>query len=192
VRSEAAVYPCGCKYRGVGIIGTEAAVALTGSATGERHDEPPLDPSGFYCRRNDRRTGLRGNAVRAATPGRTLCVRNGAVAAIDDPAGICLPSILGRVLWRLLPVWELSVPLRLLTPTDGRRIAVAAAVAPTVGRLTTKKSDRKENWPKHKASAKFEQGGFTSRRRKGPQTLFPGASPGNCFGAPQPRKSVAM
>jgi hypothetical protein len=23
----------------------------------------------------------------------------------------------------------------------------------------------KENWPKHKASAKFEQGGFTSRRR---------------------------
>src|SRR5882757_6106011 len=27
--------------------------------------------------------------------------------------------------------------------------------------------------------AKFEQGGFTSRRRKGPKTLFPGASPGN-------------
>jgi hypothetical protein len=26
---------------------------------------------------------------------------------------------------------------------------------------------RKRNWPKHKASAKFEQGGFTSRRRKG-------------------------
>src|SRR5438045_8543961 len=35
----------------------------------------------------------------------------------------------------------------------------------TVGRLTTKKSDDKENWPKHKASAEFEQGGFTSRRR---------------------------
>src|SRR5579859_573750 len=31
-------------------------------------------------------------------------------------------------------------------------------------------------------SAKFEQGGFTSRRRKGPKTLFPGASPGNSFG----------
>src|SRR5437870_13761235 len=37
--------------------------------------------------------------------------------------------------------------------------------------------------------AKFEQGGFTSRRRKGPKTLFPGASPGNSFGAPQPRNS---
>jgi hypothetical protein len=31
--------------------------------------------------------------------------------------------------------------------------------------------------------AKFEQGGFTSRRRKDPKTLFPGASPGNSFEA---------
>ena len=30
-----------------------------------------------------------------------------------------------------------------------------------------------------KVPAKFEQGGFTSGRREGPQTLFPGASPGN-------------
>jgi hypothetical protein len=30
-----------------------------------------------------------------------------------------------------------------------------------------------------KVPAKFEQGGFTSGRRKGPQTLFPGTSPGN-------------
>jgi len=37
-------------------------------------------------------------------------------------------------------------------------------------------------------SAKFEQGGFTSRRRKGPKTLFPGASPGNSFGALQLQK----
>jgi hypothetical protein len=29
--------------------------------------------------------------------------------------------------------------------------------------------------------AKFEQGGFTSRRRKDPKTLFPGASPENSF-----------
>src|ERR1700693_6468671 len=41
-------------------------------------------------------------------------------------------------------------------------------------------------------SGKFEQGGFTSRRRKGPKTLFPGASPGNSFGVPQPRKLAAM
>src|SRR5579883_3133458 len=34
--------------------------------------------------------------------------------------------------------------------------------------------------------AKFEQGGFTSRRRKGPKTLFPGASPGNSLGRSQP------
>jgi hypothetical protein len=40
--------------------------------------------------------------------------------------------------------------------------------------------------------AKFEQGGFTSRRRKGPKTLFPGASPGNSFQGLRPRKLVAM
>jgi hypothetical protein len=34
-----------------------------------------------------------------------------------------------------------------------------------------------------KAPAKFEQGGFTSRRRKDPKTLFPGASPENSFEA---------
>src|SRR5215469_8925928 len=32
---------------------------------------------------------------------------------------------------------------------------------------------------RNKVPAKFEQGGFTSGRRKGPQTLFPGTSPGN-------------
>ena len=40
-----------------------------------------------------------------------------------------------------------------------------------------------------KAPAKFEQGGFTSRRRKDPKTLFPGASPGNLFGALSPGNS---
>src|SRR3954454_4041402 len=40
-----------------------------------------------------------------------------------------------------------------------------------------------------KAPAKFEQGGFTSRRRKGPKTLFPGASPGNFYEVPPPRNS---
>jgi hypothetical protein len=40
--------------------------------------------------------------------------------------------------------------------------------------------------------AKFEQGGFTSRRRKGPKTLFPGASPGNSFRAISPQKFAAM
>src|SRR6516165_7990518 len=33
-------------------------------------------------------------------------------------------------------------------------------------------------WPEQ-VPAKFEQGGFTSGRREGPQTLFPGTSPGN-------------
>jgi hypothetical protein len=32
---------------------------------------------------------------------------------------------------------------------------------------------------RNKVPAKFEQGGFTSGRREGPQTLFPGTSPGN-------------
>src|SRR5712691_5922306 len=41
-------------------------------------------------------------------------------------------------------------------------------------------------------SAKFEQGGFTSRRRKDPKTLFPGASPGNLFGAFRPQKLSAI
>jgi hypothetical protein len=39
--------------------------------------------------------------------------------------------------------------------------------------------DQKRKWPKPRVPAKFEQGGFTSGRRKGPQTLFPGTSPGN-------------
>src|SRR6266850_2498077 len=41
-------------------------------------------------------------------------------------------------------------------------------------------------------SAKFEQGGFTSRRRKDPKTLFPGASPGNLFGPFRPQKLSAI
>jgi hypothetical protein len=34
---------------------------------------------------------------------------------------------------------------------------------------------------RNKVPAKFEQGGFTSGRREGPQTLFPGTSPGNHY-----------
>src|SRR5262249_36567487 len=41
-----------------------------------------------------------------------------------------------------------------------------------------------------KVPAKFEQGGFTSGRRKGPQTLFPGASPGNRVGDSRHRNSI--
>ena len=37
----------------------------------------------------------------------------------------------------------------------------------------------KKNGRNPKVPAKFEQGGFTSGRRKGPQTLFPGTGPGN-------------
>jgi len=37
--------------------------------------------------------------------------------------------------------------------------------------------------------AKFEQGGFTSGRRKGPQTLFPGTSPGNRTGDDHQRRN---
>src|SRR5215813_14144378 len=45
--------------------------------------------------------------------------------------------------------------------------------------VTPATSCRTEKWPEPMAPAKFEQGGFTSGRRKGPQTLFPGTSPGN-------------
>ena len=45
-----------------------------------------------------------------------------------------------------------------VTPAEYRKRARAAVLKPAFG---------KRNWPKHKASAKFEQGGFTSRRRKG-------------------------
>ena len=41
---------------------------------------------------------------------------------------------------------------------------------------------QKEKWPEHKVPAKFEQGGFTSRRRKDPKTLFPRTSLGNPCG----------
>src|ERR1700730_12696485 len=37
--------------------------------------------------------------------------------------------------------------------------------------------------------AKFEQGVFTSGRRKGPQTLFPGTSPGNRTGVNRRRRN---
>src|SRR6266851_2745683 len=46
---------------------------------------------------------------------------------------------------------------------------------------------QKKKLAEPEGSAKFEQGGFTSRRRKDPKTLFPGASPGNLFGAFQPK-----
>jgi hypothetical protein len=36
---------------------------------------------------------------------------------------------------------------------------------------------QKEKWPRT-CGAKFEQGGFTSGRRKDPKTLFPGENPG--------------
>src|SRR5262245_32374563 len=61
------------------------------------------------------------------------------------------------------------------------------ALFPSLERLAAK-----ENWPVPEGPAKFEQGGFTSRRRKGPKTLFPGASPGNSFGATAPQKLIAM
>src|SRR5438132_11884306 len=38
--------------------------------------------------------------------------------------------------------------------------------------------------------AKFEQGGFTSGRREGPQTLFPSARPGNRAGDNRRRNSI--
>src|SRR6267143_6293379 len=45
-------------------------------------------------------------------------------------------------------------------------------------------------WPEPRVPAKFEQGGFTSGRREGPQTLFPGTSPGNRAGDGRRRNSV--
>jgi hypothetical protein len=42
-----------------------------------------------------------------------------------------------------------------------------------------------------KVPAKFEQGGFTSRRRKDPKTLFPRTSPGNSAGLFSPQKLAA-
>src|SRR5579863_9279454 len=88
-----------------------------------------------------------------------------------------------------------------------RRIATSSAVAPVALRLcgAAQQISRSEaHWPigtpepipqkklaEPEGSAKFEQGGFTSRRRKGPKTLFPGASPGNSFGAARPRKLMA-
>jgi hypothetical protein len=48
------------------------------------------------------------------------------------------------------------------------------------GRRGVKKSSKK-NGRNSEVPAKFEQGGFTSGRRKGPKTLFPGTSPGNLY-----------
>ena len=70
-----------------------------------------------------------------------------------------------------------------LNPCD----TAAEAGEPIAGAVISKRK-----WPVPEGPAKFEQGGFTSRRRKGPKTLFPGASPGNSFEAFKPRKLVAM
>jgi hypothetical protein len=52
---------------------------------------------------------------------------------------------------------------------------------PAVGRfgVTAEFRRAKKKMAGTEVPAKFEQGGFTSGRRKGPQTLFPGTSPGN-------------
>jgi hypothetical protein len=47
----------------------------------------------------------------------------------------------------------------------------------------------KKNGRNSKVPAKFEQGGFTSGRRKGPKTLFPGTSPGNPYRRPPSPKT---
>src|SRR4029077_3289844 len=65
--------------------------------------------------------------------------------------------------------------------TEGRNAAVRdPRGSPT--EFSTKKLTGTE------VPAKFEQGGFTSGRRKGPQTLFPGTSPGNRAGGRSPPK----
>jgi len=61
---------------------------------------------------------------------------------------------------------------------DGRITGDIEAVEPADWRhrrsvASADQSSAKRKWPRH-AGAKFEQGGFTSGRRKGPKTLFPG------------------
>src|SRR5437762_191313 len=68
----------------------------------------------------------------------------------------------------------------------------AVLFRPTLARGATGGSIAQKKLAEPEGSAKFEQGGFTSRRRKDPKTLFPGASPGNLFEAFRPRKLSAI
>ena len=56
--------------------------------------------------------------------------------------------------------------------------------------MGTRTFREKEEWPEHKVPAKFEQGGFTSRRRKDPKTLFPGTSPENSLRGNSTRENL--
>jgi hypothetical protein len=79
---------------------------------------------------------------------------------------------------------------------DGRITGDIEAVEPADWRhrrsvASADQSSAKRKWPRH-AGAKFEQGGFTSGRRKGPKTLFPSRTREPILAVTTARKLGAM
>ena len=62
---------------------------------------------------------------------------------------------------------------------DQRTVTPIGATFQPFKMMEIAESTSQQEIGRNKVPAKFEQGGFTSGRRKGPQTLFPGTSPGN-------------
>jgi hypothetical protein len=123
-----------------------------------------------------------------------------------------LPSSFGKVVADIAPRrWRSLAGLEAFGGSPGTSPLGAGAAQPLLrrkrchcsGRLRSKgrelevvgtpvgprRHTKKEEWPELKVPAKFEQGGFTSRRRKDPKTLFPSASLGNPRGLCRPAKT---
>ena len=91
--------------------------------------------------------------------------------AIDEPIYLFHSALLPPLMFALQPVTGLGSTLSTLAP-------IAATFQPFKMMEIAVSAGQQENG-RNKVPAKFEQGGFTSGRREGPQTLFPGTSPGN-------------
>ena len=104
--------------------------------------------------------------------------------AIDEPVAVFHLVLLFALVSRSAPTRgrqdcsdrELEFSLG---PLGFARIGEAGLVRRSPLSTSSRYSLRQKKLAGTKVPAKFEQGGFTSGRREGPQTLFPGTSPGN-------------
>lgn len=93
--------------------------------------------------------------------------------AIGEPISLFRIALLPPLIFSLPPSPDRS------RDRDQRTVAPIGATFQPFKMMEIAESASQQEIGRNKVPAKFEQGGFTSGRRKGPQTLFPGTSPGN-------------
>ena len=93
--------------------------------------------------------------------------------AIDEPISLFHLALLPPLIFALPPTTSLG-------PRSAHCSSDWATFQP-FKMMETAESASQQEIGRNKVPAKFEQGGFTSGRREGPQTLFPGTSPGNQY-----------